>query len=195
MNVRLAIAAIAGLASLPAFAAEEVYVIDPVHSNPQWETRHIGMSSQRGNFGKATGKIMLDRAAKKGSVDVTIDATSIRTFDGRLDQIVKGDRFFNVEKFPTITFKSTGMTFEGENIASVDGDLTLLGVTKPVTLKVTHFNCGQDPFRKRSMCAADAVATIKRSDFGMTNGLNINNPADEVKLMIPVEGYLEQPQG
>jgi len=195
MISRLAIATLAGLAALPALAAEDVYVIDPVHSNPQWETRHIGMSTQHGNFGKATGTITLDRGAKKGSVDVTIDATSIRTYDGRLDQIVKGERFFNVEKFPTITFKSSAVAFEGDNVASVDGELTMVGVTKPVTLKVIHFNCGQDPFRKRSMCAADATVTIKRSDWGMTNGLNIGNPADEVKLMLPVEAYLEQPQG
>lgn len=195
MISRLAIATLAGLAALPALAAEDVYVIDPVHSQPQWETRHIGMSTQHGSFQKMTGKVALDRAAKKGTVDISIDATSMRTFDARLDQIVKGDRFFNVEKFPTITFKSTAVTFEGDNVAGVDGELTMVGVTKPVSFKVTHFNCGQDPFRKRSMCAADATATIKRSDWGITNGLNISNPADEVKLVIPVEAYLEQPQG
>ena len=191
MSVRALIGAFIIIASASAIAAEESYVIEPVHSQPQWETRHIGMSPQRGSFGKVTGKVVLDRDAKKGSIDMTIDATSIRTFDGRLDAIVKGDRFFNVEKFPTITFKSDKFTFEGERVVQVDGDLTMLGVTKPVSFKVVNFVCGENPFNKKPMCGAEADATIKRSEWGMTNGLNINNPGDEIKLMIPIEGYRE----
>lgn len=191
MSVRALIGAFIIIASSSAIAAEESYVIEPVHSQPQWETRHIGMSPQRGSFGKVTGKVVLDRDAKKGSIDMTIDATSIRTFDGRLDAIVKGDRFFNVEKFPTITFKSDKFTFEGERVVQVDGDLTMLGVTKPVSFKVVNFVCGENPFNKKPMCGAEADATIKRSEWGMTNGLNINNPGDEIKLMIPIEGYRE----
>jgi len=175
----------------PAMAAEESYVIEPVHSQPQWETRHISMSPQRGSFGKATGKVTLDRDAKKGSIDMTIDATSIKTFDGRLDAIVKGDRFFNVEKFPTLTFKSDKFTFDADRVVGVDGDLTMIGVTKPVSFKVVNFGCGENPFNKKPMCGAEATATIKRSDWGMTNGLNLNNPSDEIKLMIPIEGYRE----
>jgi polyisoprenoid-binding protein YceI len=175
----------------PAMAAEEAFVIEPVHSQPQWETRHIGMSPQRGSFGKATGKVTLDREAKKGSIDMTIDATSIRTFDGRLDAIVKGDRFFNVEKFPTITFKSDKFTFDGDRVVGVDGDLTMIGVTKPVSFKVVNFACAENPFNKKPMCGAEAAATIKRSDWGMNNGLNISNPGDEIKLLIPIEAYRE----
>ena len=194
MKLRIAVAAAGALIALPVLA-EDVYVIEPVHSQPQWEARHIGFSSQRGSFGKATGKIVLDRAAKKGTVDVEIDATTIKTFDTRLDAIVKGDRFFNVEKFPTITFKSTSVTFDGDRVTAVDGELTMIGVTKPVALKVNDFRCGEQTFNKKPMCGADATATIKRSDWGMNNGLNINNPSDEIKLMIPVEAYLQQPQG
>jgi polyisoprenoid-binding protein YceI len=147
------------------------------------------MSPQHGNFGKVSGKVTLDRAEKKGTVDITIDATSIRTFDTRLDAIVKGERFFNVEKFPTVTFKSDKMTFDGDRLVGVDGDLMMIGVTKPVSFKVVNFVCGENPFNKKSMCGAEATATIKRSDWGMTNGLNINNPGDEIKLMIPIEAY------
>lgn len=194
MHLRLAVAAslggLAALAAIPA-AAEETYVIDPVHSQPQWEARHIGFSNQHGNFGKATGKIVLDRAAKKGSVDVVIDATSIRTYDTRLDAIVKGERFFNVEKYPTITFKSTALSFDGDKLVGVDGELTMLGVAKPVTLKVADFRCGEQTFNKKPMCGAEATTTIKRSEWGMTNGLNIGNPADDIKLTLPVEAYLE----
>lgn len=184
----------ATLAALPAFAAD-VYVIDPVHSQPQWVARHIGFSNQHGNFGKMSGKITLDRAARKGTVDVSIDATSIRTFDGRLDAVVKGERFFNVEKFPTITYKSTNVTFDGDKVTSIDGELTMVGVTRPVALKVSDFACGEQAFNKKPMCGAEATATIRRSEFGMTNGINTGTPADEIRLILPVEAYLEPAQG
>ena len=191
MNIRIALAAIASLIALPA-AAEETYVIDPVHSQPQWRTRHINFSTQHGSFQKMTGKVVLDRAAKKGTIDVTIDASSIRTYNDRLDAIVKGERFFNVEKFPTITFKSDNLKFDGDQVVGAEGELTMLGVTKPVTLAVSNFRCGEEPFRKKPMCGADARTTIKRSDFGMTNGLQIGNPADEISLLLPVEAARDQ---
>jgi polyisoprenoid-binding protein YceI len=190
MHVQLLAAAVAAAVAMPV-AAEESYVVDPVHSQPQWEARHIGFSLQRGSFGKATGKVTLDRVAKKGAVDIVIDAASIKTYDPRLDAVVKGERFFNVEKFPTITFKSTNVAFQGDAVASVDGELTMVGITKPVSLKVVDFACGENPFNKKPMCGANATATIKRSDWGMTNGLNIGNPADEIRLVLPIEAYRE----
>ena len=191
MTIRVLLGTLVAVTAIPAVAAEESFVVEPVHSQPTFETRHIGMSPQRGNFGKVSGKVTLDRAEKKGTVDITIDATSIRTFDTRLDAIVKGERFFNVEKFPTLTFKSDKMTFDGDRPVGVEGDLMMIGVTKPVSFKVVNFVCGENPFNKKPMCGAEATATIKRSDWGMTNGLNVNNPSDEIKLMIPVEGYKE----
>ena len=191
MSARVLVGVFTIAMAVPVLAAEESYVIEGVHSQPQWEARHISMSPQRGSFGKVSGKVMLDREAKKGSIDMTIDATSIRTFDGRLDAIVKGERFFNVEKFPTLTFKSDKLTFDGDRVVQVDGDFTMIGVTKPVSFKVTNFVCGENPFNKKPMCGAEATATIKRSDWGMTNGLNLNNPSDDIKLMIPIEGYRE----
>jgi len=188
LNFRLAVAALAGLVAIPA-VAQETYVIDPVHSQPQWVATHIGFSNQHGNFGKATGKIVLDRAAKKGSIDVSIDATSIRTYSDRLDQIVKGERFFNVEKFPTMTFKSTNLTFDGDKLVGADGELTMLGVTRPVSLKVANFSCGEQAFNKKPMCGAEATTTIKRSEWGMTDGLKLGNPGDDIQLIIPVEAY------
>ncbi len=186
-------ALLAGLAAAIAFpvVAQEAYVVDPVHSQPQFEARHIGFSLQHGNFGKMTGKVTLDRAARKGIVDFTIDATSIRTYDARLDNILKSERFFNVDKYPTLTFKSSNLTFDGDRVVGIDGELTMVGVTKPVTFKVDNFNCGENPFNKKPMCGADATATIKRSEWGITNGLQINNPADDIKLVVPVEAYKE----
>jgi len=194
MNLRLVPLLAAAFAG-SALAAPQTYVIDPVHSQPQWETNHVGFSDQRGNFGKLEGKIVIDREEKKGQVDLTIDTTSIRTYDARLDAVVKGERFFNVEKFPTITFKSSDVKFDGDRVVAVNGELTMLGVTKPVSLTVTKFACGASPFSKKPLCGARAAATIKRSEWGMTNGLAIGNPADEVTLMLPVEAYLEQPPG
>lgn len=192
MSVRVVVAgftlAVAGTA-----AAQETYVIDPVHSQPVFETRHIGFSFQYGSFGKLVGKVTLDRAARKGSVEVTIDATSVRSHDARLDAALKGEKFFNVEKFPTLTFKSTSMTFDGDRVTGVNGDLTMVGVTRPVSLKVVNFACGENPFNKRAMCGADATATIKRSEWGLATGLGgaVANPADEVTLRLPIEAYLE----
>src|SRR6185437_10188801 len=116
MNARFAVALFAALTALPAIA-EETYLLDPVHSQPTFQVRHLGFTNQLGSFTKSTAKITLDRAASKGSVDVTIDAASVRTFDStRLDPIVKGEKFFNVEKYPTITFKSDDVKFDGDRV-------------------------------------------------------------------------------
>jgi len=171
-------------------AAEETYVIEPTHSQPGFEVQHMGgFSTQRGSFGKLSGKIVLDRAAKKGSIDVTIDTTSIRSFSTALDGKLKSEDFFDVAKHPTITFRSTNLTFDGDRLASATGDLTMLGVTKPVTLKVVNFICGEQPFNKKPLCGAEATATIKRSEWGMNASLKA--ASDEVKLTIPVEAYME----
>jgi polyisoprenoid-binding protein YceI len=188
VNVRVAIAVLAAMTALPV-AAEETYVLDPVHSQPGFVVRHIGFTDQRGSFVKSTANVTIDRVAKKGTVDVTIDAASIRTFDStRLDAIVKGEKFFNVAKYPTITFKSDNVRFDGDRVVGVDGELTMLGVTRPVTLEVDNFRCGPHPFSKKPMCGGEATGVIKRSDWGMTGGLPLA-PADEVKLVIPIEAY------
>jgi polyisoprenoid-binding protein YceI len=183
--ISLLAAAVAGSAS-----AEETYVIDPVHSQPMFEVQHMGYSLQRGTFSKATGKITLDRAAKKGTIEVAIDATTVRTIDPRLDTHVRGEDFFNIAKHPSMTFKSTALTFDGDRVVGADGELTLLGVTKPVKLTVANFVCGDHPFNKKPMCGAEVSATIKRSDWGMKYGVP-KAVGDDVKIMIPVEAYKE----
>jgi len=184
--VALSVAAIVGTGA----AAEETYNIDPVHSQPNFEVQHMGFSIQRGSFTKSTGKVTIDRAAKKGSVDVTIDAASIHTIDPRLDTHVKSPDFFNVEKYPTITFKSTNLVFDGDRVVEVNGDLTLLGITKPVVLKVANEHCGEHPINKKPMCGADATAMVKRSEWGMKYGLP-RAVGDDVRIVIPIEAYRE----
>ncbi len=191
MKIRIAVASIALCVALP--VAAETYTLDPVHSEVSFETEHLGFSHQLGTFVKSTAKATIDRTAKTGTVDVTIDPASVRTHDStRLDAIVKGEKFFNVEKYPTITFKSSDFKFDGDRLVAVNGELTLLGVTKPVTLSVDHFRCGANPYNKKPMCGGDASATIKRSEWGMTGGLPYA-PADEVKVLIPFEAYQVEP--
>ena len=171
-------------------AAQETYTIDPVHSQPTFEARHMGFSQQRGSFARSTGKITLDRAAKKGTVEVVIDTTSIKTFDPRLDDQMKSENFFNVAKYPTLTFKGNNVVFDGDRVVQVDGDLTMLGVTKPMSLKVTNFVCGEHPINKKPMCGAEATTTIVRSEWGMKYALP-KAVSDEIKLTIPIEAYRE----
>jgi polyisoprenoid-binding protein YceI len=193
MTRRFAAASAALLLAVSAGAAvaEDTYTIDPVHSQPIFEVRHMGFSLQRGSFTKLSGKVTLDRAAKKGSVDVTIDTTSIRTIDPRLDTHVKSEDFFNVAKYPTMTFKATDFTFDGDRVVGINGELTLLGVTKPVTLQVANDVCGEHPFNKKPMCGAEATTTIKRSDWGMKYGVP-KAVSDEVKITLPIEAYNDQ---
>jgi len=170
--------------ALPAAAADS-YTVDPSHTYPNFEINHLGFSTMHGRFGATTGKITLDTAAKSGSIDITIDATSIDTGHAKRDTHLKSDEFFNVAKFPTLSYKASKLKFNGDKLSGADGELTMLGVTKPVSLAVTAFNCGPHPMNKKPMCGANATATIKRSDFGLSTFV----PAvgDEVKITIEVE--------
>lgn len=174
-----------------AVAAQEVFVLDSTHTIPMYEVTHIGFSQQRGTFNNVSGRITLDRAAKKGTMDVVIATASVVPASPRLAASMKGEDFFNVEKFPTMTYKSADLEFEGDQLVGAKGELTLLGVTLPVALKVTTFKCGPNPFNKRTMCGGEAVTTIKRSEFGMKYGLPMI-ASDEVKIIIPFEGLREQ---
>jgi polyisoprenoid-binding protein YceI len=181
--------------ALPAvtLAAEDTYVLDPVHSQPMFEIQHMmGFSNQRGTFNKLAGKVTLDRAEKKGTVDITIDTTSVRSLNEKLETHLKSEDFFNVAKYPTMTFKSTNVVFDGDRVVGVDGDLTMIGVTKPVSLKVENFRCGDHPFNKKPMCGAEASVTIKRSEWGMKYGIP-KAVSDDVRLILPIEAYKEQP--
>lgn len=177
--------AIATIVSAPAIAAPETFVIDNNHTFPRFEYSHFGYSTQQSRFNKTSGTITLDRAGKSGVVEVTIDAKSVDTGSELFDGHIQAEDFFHTEKFPTITFKSTGLKFSGEKLASVDGNLTIKGVTKPVTLEVTGFHCMEHPMAKKEACGANAVTTIKRSDFGA--GKFAPYVGDDVKLVIAVE--------
>jgi len=168
-------------------AAPATYNIDPSHTYPSFEADHFGgMSVWRGKFNKSSGTVTLDREAKSGTVDITIDATSVSFGMEKMDNHAKGPDMFDVEKFPTATYKGKLVKFNDGAPTEVDGELTLHGVTKPVTLKINSFKCMQHPMMKKEFCGADASATFNRADFGVSygqkNGFNMN-----VKLSIQVE--------
>jgi len=171
--------------SVAASAASESFTIDPVHTAPRFEYNHFGYSNQLHRFDKTSGKIVLDRAAHSGSVEVSIDATSVNTglpmFNGHL----QGEDYFDTAKYPTITFKSTAVRFDGDQPATVEGNLTIKGVTRPVSLAVTSFQAKPHPVLKKDAIGANAVARIKRSDFNM--GKYAPGVSDEVTLLIAVE--------
>jgi len=169
----------------PALAAPETFGIDGSHTFPRFEYSHFGYSTQQSRFNKTTGTITLDRAAKTGSVDVTIDAKSVDTGSDLFNGHIHVDDSFHTEKYPTITFKSTKVSFDGEKLASVDGNLTIKGVTKPVTLAVNSFHCMEHPMAKKEACGANASTVVKRSDFGA--GKFAPYVGDDVKLVIAVE--------
>ena len=189
MYAKAAVALVALAMNLPA-AAQEIYVGDPGHTIASFETGHLGISWVRGRFDKTTtARVVLDRAARKGSIDVVIDVASVDTGHGVRDQHLRGNEYFDVEKFPTISFKSNSLRFEGANLVAADGDLTIMGVTKPVTLTVTMFRCIQHPVNKKDMCGADAHTAIKRSEFGLKR--SAVGIADDVKISIQIEAYKE----
>lgn len=186
MNLKTKLAAflISAAFALPA-SADDAYSVDPAHTFPNFEINHLGFSTMHGRFGATSGKIVLDSAAKSGSIDITIDATSIDTGHAKRDTHLKSEEFFNVGKFPTLAYKATKLKFDGDKLTGADGELTLLGVTKPVSLAVTAFKCGPHPMNKKPMCGANATATIKRSDFGLS--AYVPAVSDEVRISIEVE--------
>jgi polyisoprenoid-binding protein YceI len=186
MNLKIQLAAflMSATFALPATAADS-YTVDPSHTYPNFQINHLGFSTMHGRFGATNGKIVLDSAAKSGSIDITIDATSIDTGHAKRDTHLKSEEFFNVGKFPTLAYKATSLKFNGDKLTGAEGELTLLGVTKPVSLAVTFFNCGPHPMNKKQMCGANATATIKRSDFGLST--YVPAVGDEVKISIEVE--------
>jgi polyisoprenoid-binding protein YceI len=193
------IAALAALFSAPAHAADShaahnhaahshaahSYTIDPTHTWPVFEVNHLGFSTQRGRFNKSSGKIVIDATAKKGSVELVIETASIDMGFDKWDEHMKSDEFFNVAQFPTMRFASDKLVFKGDKVVAAEGNFTLLGVTRPLTLTVSNFHCAMHPMVKKPACGADINATLKRTEFGMTKF--IPAVSDEVRISSPVE--------
>jgi len=168
-------------------AAPETYVVDSNHTFPSFEVTHAGgFTTTRGMFQKTSGKIVLDRAAKSGSIEIIVDTASVTTGHPRRDDIVRD--WFKIPEFPQMIFRASRLTFSGDTLTGADGELTLLGVTKPVVLTVTSFKCRPHPVNKKDQCGADGSAEIKRSDFGLNA---TGGTGDDIKILFQIETFRE----
>lgn len=184
------------LCPLSVLAAPQTYAFDPLHSFPNFTINHLGMTTIHGRFDKMTGKVVFDPAAKTGSLEAKVATSSVTTGDAKRpdgvrsrDEHLRSADFFNSAEFPEMVYRSTRFNFNGDSVESIEGTLTMVGVTKPLKLNVSSFKCAPHPFNKKPMCGAYVEGVIKRSDFGMKFGV----PAisDDVKLAISVEAYPE----
>jgi polyisoprenoid-binding protein YceI len=185
---RILLASVAALASATALAAPVTYVLDPNHTYPSFEADHMGgLSVWRGKFTGTTGKVVYDKDAKSGSIDITVDMTSVDFGMAKMDEHAKSPDIFDTAKYPTATYTGKFSKFNGATPTEAQGTLTMHGVTKPVTLMINSFMCKPNPMTKKEVCGADASTTFNRSDFGVSYG-DAYGFKMGVKLQIQVEG-------
>ncbi len=189
MKKQIATLAIAIAAAAPAFAAPDTYVLDGTHSFPRFSYSHFGYSTQLSHFEKTSGKVVFDKVAKTGSVDIVIDTKSVNTGYATFNEHIQGEDFLDTAKYPTATFKSTKVNFVGDKPSTVEGNLTLKGVTKPVVLTVTSFQAMPHPMLKKDAIGANAYTVVKRSEFNA--GKYAPYVGDEVRIDIAVEAIKE----
>ncbi|MDO9480586.1 MAG: YceI family protein [Hydrogenophaga sp.] len=184
MRKTLTLLAAAATLSTGAFAAD--YAIDPTHTFATFEIGHFGASVNRGRFDKKDGKITFDKAARTGSVDISFDVASVNTGTAGFDKHLQSPDILDAAKYPKARFVSSKFLFDGDKVSSVEGQLTLLDKTQPVTLKANQFNCFQSPMLKREVCGGDFEATIDRTAFGVNYGVDWGFPKN-VRLVLQVE--------
>lgn len=181
------IAACLWICGVSAFAADR-YSLDALHSIPEFEFKHLGLTTQTGRFDKAGGVVTLDFMARSGSVTYEVETGSLNMGFGTESPDSPGYRLFEVTKFPKIIFRSNNLVFNRNNeVIAAKGRLTMLGVTRPLTVSVNHFNCSVNPMNKKEMCSGEIKANIKRSEFGMVRF--IPGISDEINVSIPIEAY------
>jgi len=185
---RIALASLTALVSAAASAAPVTYILDSRHTYPSFEADHFGgLSVWRGKFTDTSGQVVYDKEAKSGSIEVTVNMSSVDYGYPKLDEHAKSPEILDVAKYPTATYSGTFTQFNGAAPAEAQGTFTLHGVSKPLTLKINSFLCKPNPQTKKEVCGADASATFNRSDFGITYG-DAYGFQMWVKLQIQVEG-------
>lgn len=187
---RLVLASALAVFAAAAQAEPVTYVIDSTHTYPFFSYSHLGFSTQTHRFNMTTGTIVLDRAAKTGSADVTIDAKSIDAGSALFNEHIQAADYFDTAQYPSLVFKGTKMHFKGDKPTSISGEITIKGVTKPITFDITGFNCAMHPMLRVEACGANAVAKLKRSDFNM--GKSVPFVSDDVALSLVVEARRQQ---
>lgn len=173
----------------PAAASPVTFVVDGSHTYPRFSYSHLGLSTQLSRFNNTTGTVVLDQVARTASVDITIDMTSVDTGYADFNDHIQAEDFLDTARFPTATFRSTRVAFDGDRPVAIEGDLTIKGVTKPVTLEVTRFARMEHPLQKKDAIGADASVVIKRSDFDA--GKFVPLVGDEVTISIALEAIAE----
>lgn len=181
-----ALALAMALASGGAIAEPVSYTIDPAHTYPSFEADHMGMSYWRGKVNKNSGLVVLDKEAGTGTVEIAIDLASIDFGLEAMNAWAVGEKFFDVKKSPTASYKGRLEKFVAGSPTVVNGELTLNGRTKPVNLAITRFKCMPHPMLKREFCGADASASFQRDAFGLDAGKDYGFNMD-VALRIQVE--------
>jgi len=185
---RMVFASLAAMVSAGAIAAPVTYVLDPTHTFPSFAADHMGgLSVWRGKFNTTSGKVVYDKAAPSGSIEVTVDVSSIDFGMPKLNEHAKSSEIFDAAKYPTATYTGKFTKFDGASPTEAQGTLTLHGVTKPLTLTINSFLCKPSPMTKKEVCGADASATFNRADFGVNFGEKYGFK-QEVTLQIQVEG-------
>ncbi|MEY3899539.1 MAG: hypothetical protein RI962_694 [Pseudomonadota bacterium] len=169
----------------PAFAAPATYGVEPNHTFPRFSYTHLGFTTQLSRFDKTTGTVVYDKEGRAGSVDITIDTRSVSTGSALFNQHIQGEDFLDTAQHPSVTFKSTKVNFDGDKPVSIEGDLTMKGITKRVTLTVTRFVAAPHPIQKKDTIGADAYTIVKRTDFNM--GKYAPAVSDEVRIDIAIE--------
>jgi len=179
------LATLLAFGAVTAHAESATYAVDPSHTAVIFEATHFGTSTLRGRFDRKQGSVSLDRTARSGRVELSLDIASINTGVASFNQHLQGPDEFDAANFPTATFVGDRFVFDGDRVGEVAGTLTLHGQAHPVTLKATHFGCYLNPLFKREVCGGDFEATIQRSRWGLTYGPNY--AADDVRLLVQVE--------
>ena len=169
----------------PAFAAPVSYGVEANHTFPRFSYTHLGFTTQQSRFDKTTGTVVYDKEGRTGSVNITIETSSVSTGSTLFNQHIQAEDFLDTAKYPTVTFKSTKVNFDGEKPVSIEGDLTMKGITKRVTLTVTRFLAAPHPIQKKDTIGADAYTIVKRTDFNM--GKYAPAVSDEVRIDIAIE--------
>jgi polyisoprenoid-binding protein YceI len=175
-------------------AAADTYTIDPYHTIPHFTLEYHGFGTFTGRFDRTSGKFTVDRAARKGSLEFAVETASLTTGDNdrgarprSRDEHLRSVDFFNVAEFPRMTFRSTDVRFNGDVPTEIDGQLSLLGITRPVTFKVDRWVCKDHAVYKKPACGGNVSATIRRSEYGMKYA--IPSISDEVRLSTLFLGF------
>jgi polyisoprenoid-binding protein YceI len=169
----------------PALAAPVSYGVEANHTFPRFSYTHLGFTTQQSRFDKTTGTVVYDKEGRTGSVDIKIETSSVSTGSTLFNQHIQAEDFLDTAKYPTVTFKSTKVNFDGDKPVSIEGDLTMKGITKRVALTVTRFLAAPHPIQKKDTIGADAYTIVKRSDFNM--GKYAPAVSDEVRIDIAIE--------